>query len=566
MIKTITLLITLTIVSSGFAAIEADSACVPELTFGFTVDSQTQEGETANTIAASAIFDTPQTPPTGTTYDICNAAFQKYGFCVTPSALVTWKTAMRNRRKKRNDSIKVAIDAMVKNQGEYKKLNAIMTNSAVKAKLVAFGGLKRQTRSTSTMTVAELKAAQATETTAINGQTELQFYTGVKSIADTNSASTDVSVQASTNQQLLIRFMAYLKQERENSDAAVKNFIKKCINILSTNVAWATKIASFSIAVNARVVTLTPAQVVPKLATRRRILATFNKMRNRNLQRTVTANTDVKVTAQVATVATLSGDASLKADADIHKKFKEVRIKCLTALNIIRGNTLCIRASGAAGKFYDFINKRYVINLASCKDVVPICAPFFLMNIRSNKLVNILMQLRIVLDSSVSAGDKRDLSYDATMEAKWKTCSDEGETACAAKDAEVTVLCGDLSLNAENPLLEGSPRASKAGKQMLDKVKDGSINTLVTAAASASASTRILQTTEESVPQEGQDGTTVDNTGGADVSKNAVDMNSGDAEDAKAENAGTADDEEEFSMISSTVMMFFIIGLFNILF
>lgn len=75
-------------------------------------------------------------------------------------------------------------------------------------------------------------------------------------------------------------------------------------------------------------------------------------------------------------------------------------MQCFIALNKVRGNALCLRASGLASRFYDSGSKNYFIHREVCEEVIPKCSKTFISIIKLQRFVTLLVNFKYAFTQS----------------------------------------------------------------------------------------------------------------------------------------------------------------------
>lgn len=116
----------------------------------------------------------------------------------------------------------------------------------------------------------------------------------------------------------------------------------------------------------------------------------------------------VAVESDAKTVEKDASDVEKASDPNVEEEIKKtldesesLRAECFVALNKVRGNALCLRASGAASHFYDSGSKSYYIKGKVCKEIIPKCARVFLSIAKLQKYVSLLINFRYALSKKV---------------------------------------------------------------------------------------------------------------------------------------------------------------------
>lgn len=541
-----TTLLLATLLMSSYAAIAADAQCVPSLLEEFKADVTALEGETA--LPVVTVFEDPQTPAADNTYPICKAVYEAHGNCVDVAELQAWKKAMRARKKAKVTQIyKLSYMTQTKSKA-FEKAGKLLENDEFKTKIKAGfrppkpvnegeEGGKTKTE------IDQIKTAQAAivaNFNATNAQANLAtFITDNKSVTDKTAQKTFILT-------ISIRIKEFLKAIKDS--AAQKkygSFFDKLFKMLVNNEKT----------YSAR---LTEADThVQTWTTFKSGIDSQNP--KRLLQKTTEqVPNDSSVKNDGDRAKEVSGTEGQKEDKEVKGKASKARGPCFTALNIIRGNALCLRTSGAAYKFFDASTDRYFVAPAMCNEVVPVCAPVFYHQMKVNRVLNVMIQIGAVMDSTADTTTLRDDTASDSEVTQWKECKDAEKDGCLAKTELVKTLCAGISLNDMNPKLEGSVTGSKFAEKSAEKIEKGEITEKTEGKARpaggnppAATRLRILAGTDG----EASGSSSVDANGAGLESGGAFD--SGDAEDAKESNAvdAAADKEVEDAAAAKSSMI-----------
>lgn len=571
-----TLLIAL-MASPSLQALEEGSACVPELLQVFAADTTQLTGETAAPVVTT--FNTPQEPAstaTSTEIPICKATYTKFGYCVDPVGLNAWKIVMRDRRKNRVEEASKIAQFRIKNKAALQKTVDYFKNEEIKNRIKSLSKLPRLIFLQPKVTKAEFDLEKEEAKNAVKDLTQDQFVAKIVTLIDDNKDETDKSKQALVLRKIFLESTIYLGiVARNNSAKELIDFVKRLLKLVFKPGNYADTLAE----IRTSVTTTAPATTTTTTTD----TTTTASTSTRRVLQDQTAVTDGQATLEDAIT-----DSAAAQDQQEQTKYLSQKAKCLVALNIIRGNALCLRTSGAAVKYFEPSSNRYFVTKQMCLDTVPACGSVIYFMIKTQRILHHLIIIKKATEAPITttpvpdttttastttrllqdtttpttttSSTVTDTRVDTAIEAKWKACADEGPDVCGANEARVLELCGDITLDDLNPRFEGDVTGLNYAKVTLEGIENGTITPPTT--TTTTPTRRVLASGSEDQTQRG----VIVSDSGANVGRSSTDFDSADATDAKESNAVVADKDEKSDfaqLIRTQALVVFVIMLIS---